>query len=182
MRGFVTGLAAGLLLSIALAGFAREVFLQGMRIYVKAPQENLRTAPQGDVLARLSKGSELIVLKDSDKWVQVSLVGYIWKESVTSDKRSLLGKPYKAQMIILRTEQEANDLLQKIRSGSLDFTAAAKEHSIDAASAKRGGDLGEFYKGELAEEFETAILSLKPNQMSGVVKSKIGYHIFKRIQ
>lgn len=181
MRGFVTGLAAGLILSLALAGFAREVFLQGMRIYVKAPQENLRSAPQGDVLTSLSKGAELVVLQDSDKWVQVSLVGYIWKESVTSDKRSLLGKPYKAQMIVVRTEQEGTDLLQKIRSG-LDFAAAAKEHSIDAASAKRGGDLGEFYKGELAEEFETAILNLQQNQLSGVVKTKIGYHIFKRTQ
>lgn len=182
MRGFVSGLAMGLFVSIALAGFAREVFFQGQRIYVKAAQENLRAQPKGDKIGEVPKGAELIVLRDSDKWVQVSLVGYIWKESVTSDKRSLLGKPYKALMIIVRTEQEANDLLQKIRSGSVDFTAAAKDHSIDAASARRGGDLGDFYKGELTAEFENAILNLQPNQLSGVVKTKIGYHIFKRIQ
>ncbi|MFQ5627985.1 MAG: peptidylprolyl isomerase [bacterium] len=182
MRGFVPGLILGLLVSIALAGFAREVFFQGQRIYVKAAQENLRAQPKGDKVGEVPKGTELIVLKDSDKWVQVSLVGYIWKESVTADKRSLLGKPYKAMMIVVRTEQEANDLLQKIRSGSLEFAAAAKDHSIDAPSAKRGGDLGEFYKGELTAEFENAIVNLQPNQLSAVVKTTIGYHIFKRIQ
>lgn len=182
MRGYSAGLATGLVLALALAVFGREVYLQGMRIYVKAEQENLRDKPQGEKVGAVQKGAELIVLEDSDKWVKVSLIGYIWKESVTSNRKMLLGPPMKAMMIVVRTEQEARDLLAKLKAGSMDFETAAKEHSIDAASAKRGGDLGEFYKGELAPEFEAAILALKPNQLSDVVQSKIGYHIFKRIQ
>ena len=93
----------------------------------------------------------------------------------------MAGEAYRALMIIVKTEKEAQDLLTRIQAGE-DFAVLAREHSIDAATARRGGDLGEFYKGELAPEIEKAILSIKPNEVSGIVKTAAGYAIFKRVK
>lgn len=181
MRKIMSGAVIGFIVGACVMALAADTYFKGQIIYVNTDQENLRQAPQGLKIGSAVKGTPLIVLQDSEKWVKVTMVGYIWKESVTDNRRALQGKPFRALMIVVRTEQEANDLLQRIRGG-LDFAAAAKEHSIDAATAVRGGDLGEFYKGELTPDFEAAILAVQPNQLSKVIKSKVGYHIFKRLQ
>ena len=181
MKRFATGLALGLLFGLVLMAIAGEVFYKGKKVYVIAQQENLREAPNGKKIASVLKGTPMVVIEDGDKWVQVAVTGFIWKESITGDKKKLAGKSYRALMIVVKTEQEAREILSQIAAGA-DFAVLAKEKSIDAATAKRGGDLGEFYKGDFAPEIENAILSLKPNEVSSIVKTAIGYAIFKRIK
>ena len=84
-----------------------------------------------------------------------------------------------ASMILVRTEAEANDVIAKLNAGN-DFVALAKEFSIDAVTAPKGGDLGEFYPGDWSPEIEGAIAGLKVNQVSKPVKTKVGFHVFKR--
>lgn len=59
-----------------------------------------------------------------------------------------------------------------------DFAELAKQHSRDA-SAKEGGDLGSLHRGELSQEIEEQILSLRPGEVSRPYKSQLGYHIFR---
>lgn len=181
MKGFWAGLTCGLVIAASLAVLAADRFYRGERIFVKVAQENLRDAPQGEIIASLNKGSQIFVVADSGKWVLVNVVGYIWKESVTSDQRVLKGTPYRASMIVVRTEEEAREIIRKYNAGA-DFAELAREYTIDAASAKRSGDLGEFYRGELSPEVENAVINLKVNEISGIIKSNIGFHIFKRTQ
>jgi NIMA-interacting peptidyl-prolyl cis-trans isomerase 1 len=56
------------------------------------------------------------------------------------------------QATITRTEEEALEILkgfrEKIASGEVEFAALAAKES-DCSSAKRGGDLGPFSKGQM---------------------------------
>lgn len=61
-----------------------------------------------------------------------------------------------------------------------NFADMAKKYSQDPGSAQRGGDLGLFPKGVMVKPFESAILSLKPGQISPVVETQFGYHIIER--
>jgi parvulin-like peptidyl-prolyl isomerase len=45
-----------------------------------------------------------------------------------------------------------------------------------------GGDLGFFARGEMVDEFETAVCALQPGETSGVFRSPFGFHIAKLIE
>jgi len=82
--------------------------------------------------------------------------------------------------ILVKTEQEAKAILERLNKGE-KFANIAKEHSL-CPSGKRGGDLGTFTKGKMVKEFETCAFNLQKGQTSGIVKTKFGYHIIKRLE
>lgn len=83
----------------------------------------------------------------------------------------------KASHILVKTEEEAKAVLDELAKGK-SFEELAKEKSIDS-SAKRGGDVGYFTKGQMTPEFEAAAYKLEIGQISPVVKTQFGYHIIK---
>ncbi|KAF0217004.1 MAG: PpiC-type peptidyl-prolyl cis-trans [Geobacteraceae bacterium] len=87
------------------------------------------------------------------------------------------GEEVKASHILVKAEKEAQDILTQIKGGG-KFEELAKKHSIDSAGAK-GGDLGWFGKGAMLPEFEKVAFALKEGEVSGIVKTKFGYHIIK---
>ncbi|HHL72946.1 MAG TPA: hypothetical protein ENJ29_10565 [Bacteroidetes bacterium] len=181
MKQLAIGLVIGVALSITLGLIAGETFYKGKVVYVVVGSANIRNEPNGEKIGSVNKGTQLVVLEDSEKWTKVYTTGYIWKESLTGRREKLAGASYRALMIVVKEEKEAADILARLKNGA-DFKELAKEHSIDAATAARGGDLGEFYKGDFAPVIEEAILAIKPGELSSVIKSNIGYHLFKRIK
>ena len=85
----------------------------------------------------------------------------------------------RASHILVATAKEAQDLLQKLKSGAT-FEALARLHSKDP-SGQTGGDLGGFMPGDLMPEFEQAVKNIAPDTIGGPVKTPAGYHIIKRI-
>lgn len=83
-----------------------------------------------------------------------------------------------ARHILVSKEENAKDLIAKIRGGE-DFAKLAKEHSGDAGSKEKGGLLGYFGKGQMVPQFEQAAFALKPGEVSDPVKSQFGWHIIK---
>jgi len=77
-----------------------------------------------------------------------------------------------------KAKEKAEALLNKIKAGD-DFAELAKKESSDPGSAKNGGELGYFGKGQMVPPFEQAAFALKPGEVSGVVESQFGYHIIK---
>jgi len=74
-------------------------------------------------------------------------------------------------------EKTARDVLAKIKSGA-DFAEMAQKNSEDSTAAK-GGDLGWIVRGQTVKEFEDAAFSLKPGQVSDLIKTTYGFHIVK---
>ncbi len=81
--------------------------------------------------------------------------------------------------ILVKTDTEARAVLERLNKGE-KFSNVAREVSL-CPSAKRGGDLGTFGRGQMVKEFETAAFALQKGQISTIVKTKFGYHIVKRL-
>ncbi|MFA6823650.1 MAG: peptidylprolyl isomerase, partial [Geobacter sp.] len=87
------------------------------------------------------------------------------------------GEQVKASHILVKSEQEAKDILAQLKGGTA-FEELAKAKSVDT-SASKGGDLGWFGKGNMVPAFEKAAFALKEGQLSGIIKSEFGFHIIK---
>ena len=54
-------------------------------------EENVRAAPNGEVLGRLFPGTVLDVVNRSDRWLEVELEGWVWMRSLQTTSRQDLG-------------------------------------------------------------------------------------------
>jgi len=92
----------------------------------------------------------------------------------------------RASHIPLKTEgkddaavrKQAEELLAKVKAGA-DIAQLATKYSEDDASKVKGGDLDFFPKGQMVPEFDKAAFSMKPGEISDLVKTQYGYHIIK---
>ncbi|GLC44487.1 hypothetical protein PLESTB_000068100 [Pleodorina starrii] len=85
--------------------------------------------------------------------------------------------------VVTRTKEEALAMIQRfhemLTKGEVDFAALASQES-HCSSAKRGGDLGEFGRGDMQKAFEDATYALKVGELSGPVFSDSGVHLILR--
>ncbi|NLN07394.1 MAG: foldase [Firmicutes bacterium] len=86
-----------------------------------------------------------------------------------------------ARHILVKTEEEAAEILQKLKGGE-DFAALAKEYSTDPGSKEKGGDLGKFGKGQMVKEFEEAAFGAPVGLIDQAVKTSHGYHIIEVLE
>lgn len=84
----------------------------------------------------------------------------------------------RARQIVVKTEQEAKEILSKIKAGE-DFSKLAMERSVDVGTRENGGDMGWFDRGKMVKELEEAAFSLREGEVSDVVRTIYGYHIVK---
>jgi peptidyl-prolyl cis-trans isomerase D len=75
-----------------------------------------------------------------------------------------------------RNLEQANMIYNRLAAGE-DFSELARQYSTDPGSAKNGGDLGWFGKGEMVPEFEKAAFEGKTGVVQKPIKSSYGYHI-----
>ena len=68
---------------------------------------------------------------------------------------------------------------QQIKSGEKTFEELASQFS-DCSSAKQGGDLGPFGRGQMQKPFEDAAFGLKVGEISGPIWTDSGVHIIYR--
>ncbi|NHK29979.1 MAG: peptidylprolyl isomerase [Asgard group archaeon] len=90
----------------------------------------------------------------------------------------------KTSHILVEKHGKADQLYNQLKSASSNqlpnlFKKLAKENSI-CPSKKKGGDLGTFGRGQMVKEFEKAAYALKIGELSGIVKTKFGYHLILR--
>lgn len=88
------------------------------------------------------------------------------------------GETVNAKHILTDSEETCKEILESITSGKKTFEDAAKEFST-CPSKERGGDLGEFGKGQMVKEFEDAAFAAEIGQVVGPVQTQFGYHLIK---
>jgi hypothetical protein len=154
-------------------------FGQKNHLYVKLKKENIRSNPNGEKIGEALAGTKVKVLESKTNWIKVQLTGWIWKNSLTEDSTMASGFTIRASHILVETKERALELLDQIKHGA-DFEELAKQYSTDNASSEKGGDVGEFERGDLLPEFEDTVLQLKNGEVSNIVKTDFGYHIIKR--
>ena len=165
-----------------LASQRRKDFLDDMineqLIYKEALKRGINREPEVKELVNEAKRKIVIA-----KLMEVE----VKKSAVTEDKIKEFYQIHKddfvtplklrASHIMVDTEAEANEVLQKLKEGG-DFAQLAKQYSKDP-SKDRGGDIGYFIKGQLMPELEEICFKLQLEQTSDIIKTKLGYHIIK---
>ncbi len=86
----------------------------------------------------------------------------------------------RAAQIVVRTLDEARRLQTLLRQGR-KFPDLARRYSL-SPDAKVGGDLGFFPRGTMPPAFEEVAFKLAVNQVSDVVTTEYGFHLFKVLE
>ena len=84
----------------------------------------------------------------------------------------------RARHILVETEEEANEVMDRLEAGE-DFADLAAELSLDTASAVDGGDLGFTPRGRFVDAFDEAVFSVPVGEISDPVQTQFGWHIFE---
>lgn len=103
--------------------------------------------------------------------------------------------PVQVEVQIIRVnpfipQQEIDDIKARLREysdrvtrGDVEFSTLAVLYSEDPNSARRGGDLGFFSRGEMVPEFSAVAFSLNdPKKVSKIVETEFGYHIIQFVE
>ena len=88
------------------------------------------------------------------------------------------GATVSAKHILTDSEEKCQTILKNIEAGEKTFEDAAREFSTCPSGAK-GGDLGEFGKGQMVKEFEDAAFTAEIGAIVGPVQTQFGYHLIK---
>lgn len=80
-----------------------------------------------------------------------------------------------------KVKNKLQELRYRILNGE-NFATLAILYSEDPGSAKNGGELGLFGRGEMYPAFEAAAFSLEKGGVSEIVETEAGYHILQLIE
>lgn len=76
---------------------------------------------------------------------------------------------------------ELATLRERILKGE-KFSMLATLYSQDPGTAKNGGEVGFFSRGDMVGEFESAAFALKPGEVSPIIETQFGFHIIQLIE
>ena len=77
-------------------------------------------------------------------------------------------------------KKKAQTALQRVKDGE-DFGEIAKRFS-DSSTAKQGGFLGVYKRGELSKELEEIVFKMKKNELTDVMDTKQGYLVLQVLE
>ncbi|MDR6490818.1 peptidyl-prolyl cis-trans isomerase C [Paraburkholderia terricola] len=151
----------------------REILMQ------EALRRGLPNRP--DIKAQIAVAQQTVVLR--------SLIEDFVKKNtptdaeVTARYNTLIkdagGKEYHLHHILVENEQQAKDLIAKIKGGA-NFEDLAKQFSKDPGSGKNGGDLDWSDPKAYVPEFADAATHLQKGQMTDTpVHTQFGWHIIR---
>ena len=94
------------------------------------------------------------------------------KEEMTEDET------VNASHVLVDSEEKATEILAAINAGEITFEDAARQHST-CPSSQQGGNLGDFGRGQMVPEFDTACFEMEEGEVRGPVKTQFGFHLIR---
>ncbi len=148
----------------------------------KTLEDYIKEAPIGEEAARAELEESLII----DKLIKQAVIDKITidPEEIKSniaeiEKQNAEAEKQNAGLEAANAEKKAKIVdLKKQLDNNADFAELAKNNS-DCPSGKKGGDLGEFTRGQMVKPFEDAAFSQEIGKVGDIVETRFGYHLIK---
>jgi peptidyl-prolyl cis-trans isomerase SurA len=116
-------------------------------------------------------GLHIVKLTDRKSRVESIRASHI----LIQDKRDSLGNIIDSAA----TYQRALEVYNKAKSGE-DFSSLVSQYTEDVATKQTGGDLGYFDRRRMTQPFDSAVFSMRVNEISGPIRTQFGWHIIKK--
>lgn len=101
------------------------------------------------------------------------------RQKATTELGEINAKQYKFSQIIVKSEPEAKEIIQKLRSRA-DFAQLAQTTSLDEVSSKQGGQVDWLLLSQLQKSLIPVIRGLKVGEItSKPTKTQFGWHVFR---
>ena len=137
-----------------------------------------------EILTPMKAGEVTPVIQSSNGFHILKLVGRRNqnKEATMVDQTHARHILIKVSELTSETDAQRKiaELKERLDHGA-SFEELAKQHSEDA-SAPTGGDLGWVSPGDTVPDFEQAMSSLNPGEISGPVQSPFGWHLIQVVE
>jgi peptidyl-prolyl cis-trans isomerase SurA len=143
-----------------------------------------------DATAKINQGEIAPLVRSANGFHLIKLVGKRSASLVKAGIPNSSVQQTRARHILIKVNQivSANEarrklaeLKERLANKAAKFEDLAKSYSNDG-SASKGGDLGWVYPGDTVPEFERAMNSLKPGEVSDPVESPFGYHLIEVVE
>ena len=85
----------------------------------------------------------------------------------------------KVQMVVVATNEEAEEIKSKIDSGEITMFQAAQQYSLDPNAKRTLGEMGWVSQGTGFKELDDFTFTLEPDIVGGPVESPAGWHLVK---
>lgn len=170
---------------------AREQVVDSFLLEKEVEKSKDRLMKDPEVQERLAEATKAVL---QSALISESIEKYVNKENIAK-KYNEFSKDFpkdaeetKLRMIVVKTEDEAKELIKQLSQGA-DFLKLAREKSIEKKSAENDGDLGyvsDITKDQLLPGFEVVFKKeggkytvATGSFTQAPIKSPMGYHILK---
>lgn len=154
------------------SGYPEEEFHAGLKargLDEKAWRRELEESLLMEKVARLTVQDEVEVSDDE--------VSAYYREHAEEFAQP---EQVRVRQILVADEAEGQRLLAELQAG-VDFAELARRHSL-SPDGEEGGDLGFFAQGEMPPEIDSAVWEMAAGDLSGLVQSEYGYHLFQFLE
>lgn len=140
-------------------------------------RNNIRNNLLIQEVIRREVGSRLIIDKDEVKKYYEEHTKDFHRAEMVYLSELFVSTVDKPEAEIPALEEKAKKLLDRLKNGE-DLEEMAKRYS-DGDTAKQGGDLGGFKRGQLSPELEELVFKMKPRELSNVIRTKTGFLVLR---
>ena len=122
-------------------------------------------------------GSHITISKeDVQKYYEAHKADFVRPEQVALREIEVSTEGKKPEELP-ELKKKAETALKRVQDGE-DFSEIAKRLS-DGSTAKQGGYLGQYKRGELAKQLEDQVFAMKRNELTPVMETKQGYLVLQ---
>jgi len=119
-----------------------------------------------------------VTVEEMENFYRQNLERYTNKEKRHARHILIKTSGQDTESTLAEKRKRAEAVLAEATGGGRDFAELAVQYS-EGPSAKDGGDLGSFSRGQMVPPFDEAVFALNAGEISDIVQTSFGFHIIK---